>query len=150
MNMNLIWIEAGTAIFIVAMAGGLAVLCRRVPARRELSALAQQYSIEIAALRDQVVALQSKVEELTAAEDERNASPRAVPPQLAINMNKRSEALRMYKRGGDTDAVRAALGLPGADAVLLRKVQILLNTAVPEAPRPVSYQPLRTAEAGRS
>jgi hypothetical protein len=154
MNMNPNWIEAGIMIAIVTLAGGLAVLYRRVSSKRRVSAArdlsdpGKQYSIEIAELRDLVIALQSKVEELAAAEGDRAASPAALSPHSAINMNKRSEALRMYNRGGDTDAVHAALGIPRADAVLLRKVQRVLSTPIPgtsNLPGNSATHPLRPA-----
>jgi hypothetical protein len=134
MNMTLNWIEAGIVLASVTTLTGLAILYRRVSAKSGVSVPGQQNLSEIAELRDLVLALQSKVEELVAAEGNRVASETLLPQsasQSAININKRSEALRMYNRGGDTDAVRVALGLPRADAMLLRKVQTMLSTPIP-------------------
>jgi hypothetical protein len=144
MNLNLITIAGGITTVIATLAGGLAVLYRRSSAPSELSSLRQEYSSEIATLRDLVATLQSKVEELASAENDRAASPGTFSPQSAININKRTEALRMYKRGGDTEAVRTALGLPGAEAVLLLKVQKLLNDPRPEVPHLSGNSKVRT------
>ena len=111
MHMNSNWTEAGIVFATLTTLAGLAVLYRRVSSRCRASTRVRpgrpgrQYSTEVAELRDLVIALQSKVEELVAAEGDRavSAETRLPPsaPQSAINMNKRSEALRMYNRGGD-------------------------------------------------
>ncbi len=135
LNLNPIWIEAGVATAIAAM-GAVAILWRGASASRDLNSLRQECSAEIAALRDLVTTLQSKVEELAAAEDDRTVSPGPFLPQSALNINKRTEALRMYNRGGDADAVRNATGLPKADAMLLRKVQRVLSAPIAGTPQP--------------
>ncbi len=134
MNLTLNWIEVASVIGVVATAGGLAILYRRLSSKRERNGLRPDYSAEIATLRDLVITLQLRVDELTVAEEGRAASLGTFSPPSSINVNKRSEALRMYNRGGDTDSVRAALGLPRADAMLLRKVQRVLSTPLPGTP----------------
>ncbi len=41
----------------------------------------------------------------------------------ALNVQKRAEAMRMYRRGSDPQTVASTLGLPKAEVTLLQKVQ---------------------------
>lgn len=137
LNLNVNWIEVAIAIGFVLIVALLAVLYRSMSAKPGPSSLRREYSAEIESLRDVLKALQSKVEELTAESQDRAATTEAFSPQSALNMNKRSEALRIYGRGGDTSAVRATLGLPHADAVLLQKVHNMLSAPIARTPAPV-------------
>lgn len=45
------------------------------------------------------------------------------PPRSGLNLNKRSQALRMYRRGEVSEQIATALGLPRREVDLLLKVQ---------------------------
>lgn len=45
------------------------------------------------------------------------------PPRSGLNLNTRSQALRMYRRGEVSENIAAALGLPRREVDLLLKVQ---------------------------
>ncbi len=54
------------------------------------------------------------------------------PPLTAMNLNRRAQALRMYRRGQSADQIASVLRLPHNEVELLLK----LHTAVAGAPQP--------------
>jgi len=77
-------------------------------------------------LNDTISAMQAEMEELRRTEHDRAAAVSAHDPGRGLNLQKRAEALRMYRRGSDADTVASALGLPKAEVMLLQKVQRVL------------------------
>jgi hypothetical protein len=53
--------------------------------------------------------------------------PLVYTPFTELNVQNRAEALRMYRRGSNSHAISAALGLPPAELALLEKVHYLLS-----------------------
>lgn len=89
----------------------------------------RESELEIAALRQTVDTLAAQV--AAQAEEIRN-QPVAVPAASSrpgMNLNKRSQALRLSRRGDSAEQIAAALELPRQEVELLLKVhRIVLST----------------------
>ena len=118
------------------LAGGLAALYLLWQSKADVQRRHVQYLAENASLKQTVSALQNQIEELCTEMRERTIPVPQVPTN-GLNMHKRAEALRMYRRGTDQATVSAALGLPHAEVALLEKVHhvISANHAEPEGRR---------------
>ena len=82
---------------------------------------------ELQALRDSVEALAAQLHDL------RNHPPVAPPPGLpkpGLNLSKRSQALRMHRRGEGAGQIAAALELPRQEVDLLLKVHRIVLSSV--------------------
>lgn len=111
----------------LALAGlGLLALALVTSTRKELRRREALRISELAELHDVIAGLRTKVDELSAESRERPSVPAPFEPRMALNLHKRAEALRMFRRGSDTHTVSAALGLPRADIALLQKVSRIL------------------------
>jgi|YelNatPaOPRAMG01_1025707.scaffolds.fasta_scaffold155708_2 DNA-binding NarL/FixJ family response regulator len=84
-------------------------------------------------LRSEVVALQAAVQE---TEQRAGMLVPPQPPQSGLNVNKRTQALRMYKSGEDAQAIARRLAIPEREVDLLIKVQRILLDATDAAERP--------------
>ena len=121
------------------LAGGLAALYLLWQSKSDVQRRHVQYLAENASLKQTVAALQSQIEELC-TEIREKTIPIPQVPTNGLNMHKRAEALRMYRRGGDQATVSAALGLPHAEVALLEKVHHVISSnhaAEPEGRRRV-------------
>jgi hypothetical protein len=93
--------------------------------RMEVSDVRKQSAQELERLSKQVAALTAELEKKAA---EPAPAPLPIPtPQRAMNINQRTEALRMSRRGHQAHTIAAALGLPAAEVSLLQTVQTLLD-----------------------
>jgi hypothetical protein len=76
--------------------------------------------------------LETKVEELNGrlreAEDRAGLLSPPMPPQSGLNVNKRTHALRLSRRGEQAENIAALLGLPRREVELLLKVHALAAT----------------------
>ncbi|MBL8176356.1 MAG: hypothetical protein JNK48_16895 [Bryobacterales bacterium] len=79
---------------------------------------------ELGKTRSQLQELVQRVEEA-----ERRAETAGAPPSglKSINLNRRSQAMRLFRRGESPAQVSATLGLPQCQAELLLKVQRILS-----------------------
>jgi hypothetical protein len=130
MNTNLI--TGLIAIYgIFAAAGSAAfylVVSTRFRMRRQQKRhLAESQSLreDIAALKEVVAKLEEKVQKLGVDVKQNVPSAAASAPSAGLDVQKRMEALRMYKRGSDRETVSTALGLTSAEVALLEKVHLL-------------------------
>jgi hypothetical protein len=81
----------------------------------------------IQALRDTVEALAAQIHDL------QSHPPVALAPGLpkpGLNLNKRSQALRMHRRGEKAEEIAAALELPRQEVELLLKVHRIVLSSV--------------------
>jgi hypothetical protein len=84
---------------------------------------------DIAALQEVVAKLEAKVQKL-GVDVNQNVRPAAgYAPFTGLDVQKRAEALRMYRRGSDRETVSTALGLTLAEVALLEKVHFLNSGA---------------------
>jgi hypothetical protein len=123
--MNLNWITSPLTIYAALCLGGMAFLYLAVTTRLESGMADARHKAECDALRKQVTELSAKLDELAAETKECVPVPAGIP-MAGLNIQKRSEALRMYRRGSDPHTVGAALGLSHAEVVLLQKVHRVL------------------------
>ena len=98
-----------------------------------LGEIKRQKAGELARGQSEVEAVRATVDALAAqVHDLQSHPPVAVAPGLArpgLNINKRSQALRMHRRGETADQIAAALELPRQEVELLIKVhRIVLST----------------------
>lgn len=84
---------------------------------------------ELQSLRDSIQALAAQVQEL------RNTTPVAMAPgtpRPGLNLSKRSQALRMHRRGESIEQIATSLAVPRQEVNLLVKVhRIVLGTIEP-------------------
>jgi len=98
-----------------------------------LGEIKQQKNSETAREHSDVDTVRAAVEALAAQiHDLQSHPPTSVAPGLpkpGLNLNKRSQALRMHRRGEPADSIAAALELPRQEVDLLIKVhRIVLST----------------------
>jgi hypothetical protein len=120
---------AVTAAAILAQTAGLAAcLYLFFLLKRENAELRRTFSTEVEGQQEVIVQLRMAVrrlEERPAGEAPRPAAaePAHHPaPALSLNLNKRSQALRMHRRGDPPEAIASALHLPRNEVELLLKV----------------------------
>lgn len=128
--MNLDWILSPISMYGAVGAVGIASLYQAFSTRADLAKRSASEAGERQKILQMVEVLSAKHAQVSLEAAERSAplEPRAQPS--ALNMNKRAEALRMYRRGSDPHTIAAALALPLADVMLLKKVYIVLTEAV--------------------
>ncbi len=98
------WSLAGTAAWIRA-------------ARRSEESMEGRFRDEIAGLRDSVTCLAAELEQARTAAASGYATPRA-----GMNLSKRSQVLRMHRRGETPDQIASSMDLPRQEVELLLKV----------------------------
>jgi hypothetical protein len=125
--MNFDWITSPLAIYGVLAAGGAAALHLVLSTRIDMRRQEKRHLDESQSLREAIVALEVKMERVFAEAQQGTLPPAAYTPFTGLNVHKRAEALRMYRRGSDSHTVSAALGMPQAEVVLLEKVHHLLS-----------------------
>src|SRR5689334_3681938 len=96
-----------------------------------------------ASVPPQIARLEQRLEELAAAQrvsEQADAVSAAPPPVGAgFNLNRRSYALRLYRRGETPERISSALGLAAGEVRLLIKVhRIMMEPARPGALKPAA------------
>jgi len=127
------WISHPLILYgLVALALGLTLLLflavkqeiRRVD--RRFRAAEKDWGVKKDSARDVLDALRKVVEELQSsiAETDKKVAllNPAVPVARGMNLNKRSEALRMARRGAQPEEISASLRLPRNEVILLLKI----------------------------
>jgi hypothetical protein len=125
--MNFDWIISPLTIYGVLASGGAAALYLVVSTRIEMRRHEKRHLAERHSLREAIAALDAKLEQMCVETKQNTLSPAAFTPFTGLNVHKRTEALRMYRRGNDSHTISAALSMPQAEVVLLEKVHHLLN-----------------------
>jgi hypothetical protein len=126
--MNFDWITSPLAIYGVLASGGAAALHLVVSTRIEMRRQQKRHLADSQSLREALAALEGKMQQVCAELKQNVLPPAAYIPFAGLNVHKRSEALRMYRRGSDSHTVSTALGLPAAEVALLQKVHHILGT----------------------
>jgi hypothetical protein len=107
------------------------------------SRLAGRKAGDKASTRDLKVQLGELHERLRDAE-ERAGIPIAPPsPRASLNLNKRTQVLRMYRRGERSENIAASLSLPRREVELLLKIHALVLNGSSEKP---GHEPLNAAD----
>ena len=136
------------SIFLVSV---LAILCGLVLAGAAVSVLAlfraqtmirvasagarsiqEQHDSEIQSLRDGLSGLTSQLHDLQKQDTPPLQVMTAIPamPRPGLNLNKRSQALRLHRRGDAPEQIATALELPLQEVQLLLKVQQVVLSSV--------------------
>lgn len=115
---------ASLAMSLAALAGAARVLRA---ARENSSAGRERTEPALTALCASIEVLQTRLEEL-----ERRPAAAAAPamPKAGLNLGKRSQALRMHRRGDAPDQIARALELPVTEVELLIKVHRIVLSSV--------------------
>lgn len=94
---------------------------------RRLKATQEKYALDLGAMK---VAIAELAERVHGAEDRAGVlvAPRPLPSGL--NLNKRSQAVRMLRRGATADTVATTLTLPLPEVELLLRVQQLAGVDI--------------------
>lgn len=127
--MNLDWITNPLTIYATVFIGSMAGIHLVVAARIEMRRQQQRHMAERGTMEEALAALRGKVDELALESTDRSLVPVPGMAMTGLNVQKRAEALRMYRRGADHHTVSATLGLPHAEMELLHKVHHILREA---------------------
>ena len=95
--------------------------------RRDLKRLRAEALESVQTASAGVNNLSLQMEGIRASVRQMEEAPVVVLPGQGINLNKRAQALRMYKRGETIPSIAAALRTPTHEVQLLLKVHNLLN-----------------------
>ena len=121
------WTTGPLTICAILAAGCAVALHLTISTRIALRRSEERHLAESQCLRDAIAALESKLQDACAEMKQNMLPPAAYTPFTGLNVQKRSEALRMYRHGSDNHTVAAALGMPLAEVALLKKVHHLLT-----------------------
>lgn len=102
--------------------------------KSEMAVLIRRLQSEVTTLRGGMDELRQKLADLDSDLEERAVNANATPKD-SLNISKRSQVLRMYRRGEKPEAIAAALGMAQSEVDLLLKVQrIMLDSMQSPAP----------------
>ena len=93
--------------------------------RRFKASLGRERAAETRLVRELEVKVAELSERLHDAEDRAGMLTAPVPPKSGLNVNKRTEVLRLSRRGEQAENIVALLGVPKREVELLLKVYAL-------------------------
>jgi len=131
MNSLALVLSAVTVIALAAVALGLMALwqtrCALRGASQTTAACGERCDRELTVLRAAVEACASQLREL----DERPAArPALSAARPALNLGKRSQAIRMHRHGDPPELIAAALDIPRQEVDLLLKVHRIVISSL--------------------
>jgi hypothetical protein len=117
------WILHPLTLFVLLAAGLALCLYLFISLKQENALLQRRLRDEHASVAAAVESFRSSLLHLQCAVAEQDGSaPPFAPVPASLNFNKRSQALRMYRRGEATEKICAALQMPRNEVELLFKV----------------------------
>lgn len=124
--MMLSWIVNPVIQLAVTATGMAACLALFIAVKRENFELRQRLRSQQTELEEHIESfrhsLERMMESIEVAESKPASPAPAVAPGVSMNLNKRSQALRMYRRGEPTERIAAALQLSRNEVDLILKV----------------------------
>jgi hypothetical protein len=96
-------------------------------AARDVRTAREEQEAALAAMRQVVDDLTAQVHDIRT---QPAAAPPAVPQRAALNLSKRSQALRMHRRGETPQKIAAALEIPRQELELLLKVHRIVMSNI--------------------
>lgn len=93
-------------------------------AEQEAETIRRENEAALDALRERVEALHNQMNDL------RREPASSVSTRPALNLNKRSQALRMHRRGDSPEQIAAALEIPRQELDLLVKVHHIIMSSI--------------------
>jgi hypothetical protein len=94
---------------------------------RDARTVREEHESALAAMRQSLDDLTSQVHDIRI---QPAAPPAAGPPRAALNLSKRSQALRMHRRGETPQKIAAALEIPRQELELLLKVHSIVMSNI--------------------
>ena len=140
--MTLHWILEPLAMYAALAASSAAALYLFITAKADLRRQEVRHEGQVRDLQQCLEAVQSRLTALEAdAEFEaRSRADVSAPALHGVNVQKRSEALRMCRRGASPEVIMSRLGISQAEAVLLMKVHSALADEPPAPQVAGSFQ----------
>ena len=140
--MTLHWILEPLAMYAALAASSAAALYLFITAKADLRRQEVRHEGQVRDLRLSLDALQARLAGLEAdAEFEaRSRADVSAPALRGVNVQKRSEALRMCRRGASPEVIMSRLGISQAEAALLMKVHSVLADEPPAPQLAGSFQ----------
>jgi hypothetical protein len=124
------WISNPTVLCAVTGGGLLGLLGLWITARIELSAVRHEVSDSRLTLGTQVQELSASLTQLRSDQaKEKEARPAVAGPGRSLNLTKRSQIVRMHRRGETEASIAAALQAPRNEVELVLKLEKMLNAA---------------------
>jgi hypothetical protein len=136
--MDLNWITKPLTMYGVLTSGGIAFLHLLISTKLEMRRQQKRHFAENGSLRETLAALQGKVAELCCEASERAAIPSSA--LTGFNIQKRAEALRMYRRGCGSHTIAEALGLTQAEVDLIGKVHLIATRPTEDGTAAILHQ----------
>ena len=118
---------------VAAMAGLFLFSSLEREIRRLKSRLRRQTQGELVSQEELQISLEGLNERLREAEERASIPIQAASVKPSLNLNKRTQALRMSRRGAPSTNIAAALSLPRKEVELLLKIERLTLTNAPES-----------------
>lgn len=116
-------------LYTLLSLGLVLALALCVSLKRDLNSLERRWAKReqgnAAEWEERVIALDAQYRELSEAS--RTLVP-PTPPRSGINLNKRAQALQLFRRGEGAERIAAVLSLPAAEVDLLIKVHQIVIT----------------------
>jgi len=113
----------------ILSAGYVVCFCVFLALKKEIRSLRLRLSRKDAADVISTLDLKSKLEDVTArlgdAEERAGLLASPAPPKSALNFSKRSQAIRLSRRGEPAESIAASLSMPRRQVELLLKVQAI-------------------------
>ena len=120
------YLEHAVAVYAFISAGIGALLWLHFSALKKIEALRRKIAAQDA---EQLARIGRLCAEVSALAERQAELPPAPPAVSGMNLNRRSQALRMARRGDPPDRIAGALGIPRSEVELLLKVQRTLMGA---------------------
>lgn len=132
--MSFHWITEPIALYGAIAASTAAALHLFITGKIELHRQARRHETLVEELRQSIAGLEGRLAAVEADAQFEERSRAAVPGAMpaGVNVQKRSEALRMCRRGAAPEVIMGRLGLSRAETLLLSKV----HRALADAPSP--------------
>jgi hypothetical protein len=124
--MNLDWLAHPIAPYIFLMLGIGLCLYLFFTLNTQMEAIQRQQREKQDLFAAAILNLQQGVDDLQNALRQRETDSLSQMPREGINLNKRTQALRMHRRGEAVPTIAAALAIPEEEVKLLLKVQELV------------------------
>jgi hypothetical protein len=122
----LLAVLCGVALSAIALSFLVLLRARTMiaAAQRNADEIRQENEAALGALRERIEGLHGQINDFR-----REPAAGAAPPRLGLNLSKRSQALRMHRRGDPPEQIAAALGIPLQELDLLVKVHRIVMSS---------------------
>ena len=145
------WIVHPAAAYVLLAASLVACIYLFTTLKQDLRHIERRLARRCREMDNQIGGFQTATEELRSglqeAEERAGLLVAPAPPKSGLNLNKRSQVLRMSRLGAPPEKIAAVLSLPQNEVDLLLKVhQIMLNQLSGGATVPSRESPEQAAE----